>query len=85
MTLPLKVEIEHDVPIPPKRHTKYQFPIMKVGDSRHVLADGPWDGAKCRELALAAARGYAKTHNPTWEFVSSIDADNKGARVWRIK
>ena len=86
MTLPLRIEFESGVPMPPMlRHNKYDWGSMKVGDSRHLFAAGPYDAELCRKRMLVSALNWAKRNRPGWRFESRLDESREGARVWRME
>jgi len=70
--------IESNIPPPNRPHhsMRYNWHLMKVGDSQ--LFDTPEAGHR----AAKASHNYAKHHG--WKFISETQPD-KTVRIWRIK
>lgn len=71
----MKYQIEHGVPIPPTKTSRYPFAEMAVGDS-FGSAEEPANTVR------ACAIAYAKKHHGKKFIVRSVEG---GCRCWRTE
>jgi len=72
-------EIEHGIPVPPKRHPKYPLVDLEIGDSFFVPTT---DVKNMRRVAAAMSMATRRIPNHP-RFTMRVLKD--GMRVWRIK
>lgn len=75
--IPLKVELEKGIDIPPHSNTKYPFKSMKIGESFFV----PESEVKYHVL-YSSAHSYSSRHEDYKFLVRKL---NGGTRVWRVE